>query len=171
MICATCRAWYRTQRWGAGRIVEAVFPSAVTVTNYNSFSMKCWISSYVWQHLKLADRVWAFDTCCLCRQQVSLGCDPKNLGHEACWMWSGHKRGWNTKEGFARADTETISKCAPEGGSDRQKEMCKLWRSRSVWLYSLKLTDVIMVWFFVPFLWKLQNALKNANHCSPDWWL
>ena len=100
--------------------VDAVFPSAVTFTSYTSFSVKCWISSCVWQHLKLADDVLDFDACCLCSQQVSLGCDPKNLGHEAYWMWSGCKCGWDAKEGFARANTETINECAPEGRSDRK---------------------------------------------------
>lgn len=167
MVSATCHVWYRTQRWGATRTVEAVFPSAATFTICNSVSTKCWISPCIWQHLRLADKVWAFDTWCLSRQQVSLGCDPKNLGHEAWWMWSGSKCGWNAKGGFAGADPETISECVPEGSSDGWKEMCKLWRSMSVWLYSLTLTDVTMVCFFVPFLWKLQNDLRNAKPLQP----
>lgn len=92
-------------------------------------------------------------TCCPCRQQVCRGYD---LGHEACWMWSGCKSGWNATEIFISAATETISECS-KSGSYRKKcisfedpgqfscihQSCQM----SLWQGS-----------FVSFLLKLQNS-------------
>lgn len=134
----TCRVWYRTQTWGEGKTVKAAFPSAATVAFLWGLDILLCMSTS-----QTGSWGAASDTCCFCRQQVSLGYD---LGHEACRVWSGCKSGWNAREGFIRAGAETITVCSNRW--QLQKERHKLWRSRSVFLYSLELPDVTVAWEF-----------------------
>lgn len=80
------------------------------------------------------------------------------------------------KKGLVRASIDAISECVAEV----QKETCKFWRSLSVWLYSLKPTDITTVfwsssmkiteWYkkSAKVLW-LRNVFESCVSRSRSW--